>query len=376
MKLDEMARDAADALHVSVAHLEPPPIAEKPRFGRVGVAALGRVAIVLLVVGVGVTWWMARSDTATEEIAVSGAVAEIPRLGLISPRWRASVPVELPLPAALAERLPQSLVGIDEGVVVVYEDRSGSGAFVTVTTQRGDLDDHEAALDTTAGEADVRAVVWAPMSGIVATLTLTGSDTAAVDMAALAESVTTLDDQTWLALQELTGWAAAIRSATGDYDTEPIDVDALDLTDLRLPVALVAALAGVDVAAIDVTADAAPEADWRRLAGGETLPLTAEGHTYTWSSGSLQVLLAITLDDTAASAADELIGGLGDAGDFGPVPDETPSGGAGVYRSAGRLLVHVEIAGWPDAYAMESAEAVAAAILDSAARVETSDAPP
>ena len=250
--------------------------------------------------------------------------------------------VELPLPAALAERLPQILVGIDEGVVVLYEDSAGSGAFVTLTTQRGDLEEHravtervgattsdievagaagfDAVFDTATDEADVRAVARAPTEGIVASLTLTGFDTAEVDLAALAESAAPLDDQTWAALQEITGWAAAIRSATGDYDTEPIDVDALELSDLMPPAPLVAALAGVDIEAIDVTADAAPEAAWRILAGGETLPLTAQGRTYTWSSPSLEVLLAITLDEVAASAADDLIGGLGDDGDGGPVP--------------------------------------------------------
>lgn len=37
-----------------------------------------------------------------------------------------------------------------------------------------------------------------------------------------------------------------------------------------------------------------------------------------------------------------------------------------VYQSVGRLLVHVEITGWPDADAKESAEAVAVAIIESA----------
>jgi hypothetical protein len=128
---------------------------------------------------------------------------------------------------------------------------------------------------------------------------------------------------------------------------------------------VVVALAGLDAGSLTITTEPSPGAAWQSVASGAELRLEAAGgRNYAWPSGSLRVLLAVAADDQAAGEADSLI----------PSPESDASSDyesdvahrAHAYRRAGRLLVHIQIDGWPDRGAPESASAIAAAIIATA----------
>ncbi len=370
MRLDEMARDAAEALEISVAGLEPPPIDEKPRLGRVGVAALARVAVVLLVVGAGIGWWMTR-DTSDQVSVGSGADVEVPRLGLVDARWKVTAALEFPVPESLASRLAPSLEQVNEGYVLVYEDRQGTGAFVTLTVEAGNLDDErrtqqqsgvEPAAVTVGGNPgfeahtsegsrdDVGMVGWAPGPGVVATLTVNGAVSDSIDLVELAETATTLDDSMWLAVQEFSGWAQVLRSATADYDEDPPQVGPDQLREVLPAPTLVGILLG----------DTAVEA-------AESPPVLAEilrdppgPVALEYRSGSTVVHIAVGLDPSGqAVGVDETA-----------ASDSLEPGAASVLASRDELVVWVTIVGWPDDSAQQAAEALTAVVFDAAAHPE------
>ncbi len=364
MKLDEIARSASGAARVSVAHLEPPPLGEQVRSRRLVGSPIVRLATLVVLCVSAFGWWIVREvDSPTVTVTSDESAGELPRLGLVVPRWKVTTALEFPVPEALRQNLPDQLAEIAEGTVVFYEASDGSGTLVRLTVERVGLDEALARTDVAAsvpvstdiggargfsldrapepGLADEKTVLWEPRSGVTARLDLTGFDLGGIDIIALAEAAVTLDAPTWAAIQEVTGWAQVVRSAAADYDSAPVGVTPGRLDDLMPSVDLMSLLAGTSGQASSTTdevlrsIEAASTADWEEVAG----------HTYVAGSRSVEVLVMLfDAEEMATSQVETLQTAL--------LPDPTAEADFTVVTSNGPLVVYVAARGWdrdPDA---------------------------